>query len=202
MAKRFQSPITKTFMFFVFLMLFHILLSAKGLQWAKAMGGTSSYDHDYAKSIAVDSSGNVYTTGYFYGTVDFNPGTGVFNLTSAGVSDIFISKLDASGNFVWAKAMGGTSTDLGYSIAVDGSGNVYTTGYFCGTADFNPNSGGVFNFTSTGYNDIFVTKTGIFNLTATGGSGDSRALFSVRRPFDMATASAFCRDPLRFDGER
>ena len=122
--------------------------------WAKAMGGANS---EYSYSIALDGSGNVYTTGYFFGTADFDPGAGVANLTYAGNDDIFISKLDASGNFVWAKAMGGSATDLGYSIAIDGSGNVYTTGYFEGTSDFDPGAG-VFNLTSAGYYDIFVSK--------------------------------------------
>ncbi len=122
--------------------------------WAKKMGGSS---YDYGWSVAVDGSGNVYITGEFQGTVDFDPGTGTNNLTSAGQSDIFVSKLDASGNFIWAKQFGGTSQDKGKSIAVDGSGNVYTTGTFQGTADFNPGTG-TFNFTSAGDADIFVSK--------------------------------------------
>jgi hypothetical protein len=56
----------------------------------------------------VDSAGNVYTTGYFQGTVDFDPGAGTVNLSSAGSDDIFVQKLDASGNLVWARGMGGT----------------------------------------------------------------------------------------------
>ncbi|MFI5219763.1 MAG: T9SS type A sorting domain-containing protein [Bacteroidia bacterium] len=123
--------------------------------WAKAMGGSSG------NYIALDpaGSGAVYTTGNFNGSVDFDPGTGVFNLTSAGNADIFISKLDNSGNFVWAKKMGGTNSDVGYSIALDlaVSGDVYTTGTFEGTADFDPNAG-VFNLTSAGYRDIFISK--------------------------------------------
>ncbi len=128
--------------------------NAQALQWAKSMGGA---DPDYGLSIALDGSGNVYTTGFFEGTADFDPGAGVFNLTSAGYRDIYISKLDASGNFVWAKAMGGAFDDLGSSIAIDGSGNVYTTGYFSGTVDFDPGAG-VFNLTSAGFEDIFISK--------------------------------------------
>ncbi|CAN5527051.1 hypothetical protein BH11BAC2_BH11BAC2_00850 [soil metagenome] len=74
------------------------ILSAQtvGLQWVKQLGGN---DYDAGKAIAVDASGNVYTTGAFSGTADFDPGLGVYNLTSAGENDIFLSKLDASGNF-------------------------------------------------------------------------------------------------------
>jgi pimeloyl-ACP methyl ester carboxylesterase len=123
--------------------------------WAKQMGGTSS---DYGNSIAVDANGNVYTTGMFQGTADFDPNSGTNNLTSAGSNDIFVSKLDASGNFLWAKQMGGANTDQVYSIAVDANGNVYTTGLFIGTSDFNPGTG-IFNLTSLGtIPDIFVSK--------------------------------------------
>ena len=95
--------------------------------WAKQMGGILL---DYGYSIAVDGSGNVYTTGFFFGTADFDPGSGIFNMVPIGNFDIFVSKLDASGNFVWAKQMGGASNDFGNSIAVDDFGNVYITGVF------------------------------------------------------------------------
>ncbi len=118
--------------------------------WAKALGGNRGY------AIAVDAAGNIYTTGIFSGTRDFDPGSGVANLTSAGIYDIFVSKLDNNGSYVWAKRMGGTGIDYVTSIALDATGNVYTTGYFPGTANFNP--AGTANLTSAGYNDIFVSK--------------------------------------------
>ncbi|MBI1317328.1 MAG: hypothetical protein GC168_00075 [Candidatus Hydrogenedens sp.] len=124
------------------------------LVWARGMGGTSL---DRGISIVVDGAGNVYTTGYFSGTVDFDPGAGTVNLTSAGSYDIFVQKLDASGNFVWARGMGGTSPDLGNGIAVDATGNVYTVGEFWGTTDFDPGAS-VVNLTSGGSIDIFVSK--------------------------------------------
>jgi hypothetical protein len=123
-------------------------------QWAKSMGGTSE---ETGCSIALDASGNVYTTGYFSGTADFDPGIGIYNLVSAGSTDIYISKLDASGNFVWAKAIGSTGDDVGRSLCIDASGNVYTTGYFSATADFNPGIG-TSNLTSAGQQDVFIIK--------------------------------------------
>lgn len=122
--------------------------------WAKSMGNTGG---DFSFSIAVDASGNVYTTGYFQGTVDFDPGPGTQDLTSIDDRDIFISKLDALGNYVWAKRMGGASYDAGYSIALDASGNVYTTGFFQGTGDFDPGTN-VYSLVSNGFTDIFVSK--------------------------------------------
>jgi hypothetical protein len=130
-------------------------LNASGkLVWAKNMGGLAE---DRGNSIAVDDSGNVYITGSFSGTVDFDPSVGTVNLTSAGLADIFVQKLDTSGNFVWAKQMGGLAADLGNSIAVDNSGKVYTTGYFSGIVDFDPGASTV-NLTSAGLADIFVQK--------------------------------------------
>jgi hypothetical protein len=127
--------------------------------WAKSMGGTGGQFgvNDVGEDIAVDGSGNVYTTGYFWGTVDFDPGAGTVILTSAGGEDIFVQKLDTSGNFVWAKAMGGARREHSRSIAVDGSGNVYTTGRFVGIADFDPGPGTA-NLASAPPSDQIVTE--------------------------------------------
>ena len=107
--------------------------------WAKNMGGSNG---DSGGDIAVDTDGNVYTTGFFRNTADFDPGPGVYNLTAEGTGlGAFISKLDADGNFVWAIELDGTGWERGFGIAVDNAGNIYSTGYFEGTVDFNPGSG-------------------------------------------------------------
>ena len=117
--------------------------------------------HVGAFSITVDNSANVYTTGYFTGSADFDPGKGKFTLTSAGSWDIFVSKLTSAGNFAEAARMGGADADIGWGIAVDSPGaglpNVYTTGQFRTTADFDPGPG-TFDLTSAGAADIFVSK--------------------------------------------
>ncbi|WP_323796380.1 SBBP repeat-containing protein [Nisaea sp.] len=124
------------------------------LLWAKNVGGTNA---DLGHSITVDSSGNSYVTGRFQGTADFDPGAGTANLTSAGSEDVFIAKYDSSGDLAWAKNVGGTNTDRGHSIQVDSSGNSYVTGYFNGTADFDPGAGTA-NLTSAGSSDVFIAK--------------------------------------------
>ena len=122
--------------------------------WAKQMGGNSI---DNGNSITTDTNGNLYTTGYFQLTVDFDPGTGTANLTSLGISDIFIQKLDANGNFQWAKHMGGTGIDSGSSITTDINGNVFTIGNFYDTVDFDPGAG-ITYLTSIGSVDSFIQK--------------------------------------------
>ena len=124
------------------------------LIWAKSIG-SGWMDGGY--SIILDTLGNLFTTGQFGGTVDFDPGAGTNNLTAAGSRDVFILKLDTSGNIVWAKAMGGPFYESCYSIALDAQGNVYTAGHFEGTADFDPGPG-TKNYTSIGYCDIFISK--------------------------------------------
>jgi hypothetical protein len=113
---------------------------------ANQAGGTGE---DYGFSIAIDSSGNSYVTGYFYSTASF----GTTTLTSSGNYDIFVAKLDSDGNWLWANQAGGTSWDYGLGIAIDSSGNSYVTGYFQGTASF-----GTTTITSSGNYDIFVAK--------------------------------------------
>lgn len=130
------------------------LNSAGNLVWVKRIGGVGS---DVARAIKVDAAGNVYTIGYFGSSTDFDPGVGSYNLTNLGSNDVFISKLDASGNFVWAKQFGSTGNDMGYGMAIDAGGNVYTTGAFENTVDFDPGTN-VFNMSSSGNQDIFVSK--------------------------------------------
>lgn len=132
-----------------------ITITAQDMVWTRTIGGTAE---DAAYNMVVDASGNIYTTGSFGSTVDFDPGPGVFNLTATGMYDIYIQKLDPNGNFVWCQSIGGAFIDEGISIAIDGSGNVYTTGYFEGTVDFDAGVG-VFNMTSAiSDDDIYIQK--------------------------------------------
>ena len=84
----------------ILILLLYILYCFNGISqnfvWAKSMGGSAQYD--YGNSIITDSAGNIYTTGRFFGIVDFDPSGNVYNLTSTGDFDIFISKLSPAGD--------------------------------------------------------------------------------------------------------
>ncbi|MDZ4121955.1 MAG: SBBP repeat-containing protein, partial [Candidatus Cloacimonadaceae bacterium] len=114
--------------------------------WAKKAEGVGS---DSGTSISTDASGNSYVTGYFSDSAYF----GSISISSGGSHDVFVVKLDTSGNWIWARRAGGTSADAGTGIAVSSNGNSYLTGHFQGTASFGGSS-----LTSNGNEDIFIAK--------------------------------------------
>ncbi|HRG00655.1 MAG: T9SS type A sorting domain-containing protein [Bacteroidia bacterium] len=121
---------------------------------AKSMGGP---DLDYAQSISVDEFENMYISGSFRGTSDFDPGVGIYNLTAPWPANIFISKLNLQGDFSWAVSMGGYNSDYGYSNTVDKFGNIYTTGWFQDSVDFDPGIT-TFYLNAPGHWDGYVQK--------------------------------------------
>ncbi|MCT4581171.1 MAG: T9SS type A sorting domain-containing protein [Flavobacteriales bacterium] len=125
-------------------------------QWVKQIGSTG---RDEATAITVDSNGDLIIGGTYRYTVDFDPNAGTTNLTNAsGTEDIFLLKLDAGGNFLWAKSIEGvTSVEYVYDISTDASGNVYTTGNYTGTLDLDPGTG-VSNTVWAGAQDVFIQK--------------------------------------------
>jgi len=120
--------------------------------WVKTFGGTL---RDYATSIAVDTAGNILTLGLFEDTIDLDPSSGIFSLNSNGYDDFYIQKLDSDGNFIWGKSIGGPSDDIAYDLELDTENNLYVTGYFYETTDFNPNAS-TFELNAMGMNDIFL----------------------------------------------
>lgn len=122
--------------------------------WAKCIMGDGG---TLVKAVVTDNENNIYVTGYFQSTVDFNPNAGTYNLTSYGLNDIFLLKLSENGGFIWAKQLGGTENDEANDIAIDEAANIYMTGSFNGTADLETGPG-VTNFTSLETADTYFTK--------------------------------------------
>ncbi|MFK7922857.1 MAG: T9SS type A sorting domain-containing protein [Bacteroidia bacterium] len=143
----------------LFLCFFSLLLTystqAQTHEWSYNLGSTSN---DEGRKIATDDQGDVYITGVFTGTVDFNPGIGTINRTSAGGQDGYVVKLSKAGVFQYVYTFGGTTNDLPIDIAVADDGTVYLVGVFRGTTDFNPTSLFGFNRTSNGLEDLFLLR--------------------------------------------
>ena len=153
-----SSKFIGSYLVLIFLSANPFSLTAQNLTSVKGLQNITGNSADEGRSIAVDTAGNIYVTGFFSGSVDFDPGPGVAALVSAGNQDIFIAKYNALGEYVYARAMGGVNKDICNSIAVDKSGNVFITGYFSGTVDFDPGDG-VANVTSVENSiDIFIAR--------------------------------------------
>ena len=121
-------------------------MNCEGQYWIQKAGGITI---DEGIDIAVDGAGNTYATGYFTATANF----GAYNLTSSGVEDIYLVKLNSSGVYQWAQKAGGSGSDRPTSIKTDAAGNSYITGFFYGTATF-----GGYMVTASGAQDVFIAK--------------------------------------------
>lgn len=135
---------------------FIVKLNSDGeLVWVNDFG--DNVNTSSGSGVAIDETGNIYATGSFGGTVDFDLGVDIDNHTSNGLGDIYVVKMDGDGNWIWATSNGGTQNDSGIKIDTDELGNVYTAGYFNLDVDFDP---GVetFNLTSVGGIDFFAQK--------------------------------------------
>ncbi|MFH0896148.1 MAG: gliding motility-associated C-terminal domain-containing protein [Bacteroidota bacterium] len=157
--------------------------SAGGVcQWA--FNVRTTIDLNAGNSIAVDANSNVYVTGYFTTNAlvpaKFDPKSNAGNLYSTpDKPNIFVAKYNSAGAYQWAFKVGGTSDGQGYGIAVNNTG-VYVTGYFSGTADFDP-SAATYSLTPSNA-DAFVAKytsAGTFRWAFKIGSSDLDESFSI-----------------------
>ncbi|HEX4951679.1 MAG TPA: SBBP repeat-containing protein [Blastocatellia bacterium] len=156
------------------------------LVYSSYLGGGSSEE---GISIAVDSGGNAYLTGYTFSS-NFPTTTGAYQTTFKGatnLSDAFIVKVNASGNaLTYATYLGGTADDTANSIAIDAAGNAYVAGTTTGSTNDFPTTAGAFQTTYKGssvpgpVSDVFVTKlnpagSALAYSTYLGGNGSERA---------------------------
>lgn len=186
-------------------LLLPVIASAQFHQWSFDLGVAQD---DFGNDVVVDASGNSYVTGYFKGTVDFNPGSGTASRTAAGGHDVFVASYDAAGNYRWASTMGGTQDDHGIKLCLDNNGHINITGNIAGTADADP-GGGVFTLSaSNSGNGAFVWQldatTGAFvramlidasaqgNAIAVDGGGNIyiTGVFNMNADFDPGSGTA------------
>ncbi len=128
--------------------------STGNFQWALSLGSNNS---DYASCVQTDNLGNAFLSGSFQNTVDFDPSIANYTLTAFGSDDIYLAKYSPSGSFIFANKIGGTNVDFTRALDIDAANNVFLTGYFRGTADFDP-SISTATITALGFNDMFVGK--------------------------------------------
>jgi gliding motility-associated-like protein len=133
-----------TFLVFIFLLL-TAYCNAQSY-WMEQGGGITI---DEAADVSVDAAGNTYATGYFTANAAF----GTNNLSSSGTTDIYLAKIDVTGQYVWVVKAGGAGSDRPFSIKTDAAGNSYITGFFYGNATFGSQS-----ITSAGAQDVFIAK--------------------------------------------
>jgi hypothetical protein len=136
--------------------------------WAKQIG-EANYDEE-AHGVAVDRWDNVLLTGYFKGTMDFDPGPAIHNL-SASSQDFFLLKLNHNGNYAWSECVNTAYNDDGRSLITDTLGHVYAIGELASSGDYDPGVG-VYNLTSNGINTFIQTldSSGNFIWAETFGS--------------------------------
>ena len=140
------------------------------LIWAKQFGGTGD---DYARGIGIDASGNIYVSGVFSNSIDFD---GLL-LTAAGSSDIFLIKMDSNGNIIWCKKIGNNGAEEGCEIEVNEIGEVFITGGFSQSITLD-----LTNFNSIGLRDVFIAKldsSGNFIWAKSAGSNQDDVNYAI-----------------------
>lgn len=149
--------------------------------WTRTFTPEAQYDFG---EFAVDSEDRVLVTGQFSGLRDFDPGDAVELHFAEGGTDVFVTKWNADGSYVWTRIFGGTGDDFGRGVALDMGGHILVAGSFQYTFDFDP--GPTVDYRSShGASDIFLTSfdaDGEYVWTETYGTAqheDGRGLLSA-----------------------
>ncbi|MDZ7742596.1 MAG: SBBP repeat-containing protein [Bacteroidota bacterium] len=125
---------------------------AGSLQWARRFAGGAN-DFSRGFGLGLDEESNVYSTGFFSGTLNLNFQDTLFATGGPFDLDIFLAKHNTEGELVWALNAGGVHMDQGRDLEVDPNGNTYLTGFFNSLAEF-----GMLEKESFGMSDVFVAK--------------------------------------------
>ena len=128
-----------------------------GLVWASTFGVTTGHvGHEYTYGLDFDAAGNLYVAGASNSSA---PQFGGLNAGNNGSYDAFVTKVNgATGAFQWVRNFGGTDSDLGYDVSVSPAGDVFLSGRYEGTVDFNPDPLATYELTSAGEFDAFYLK--------------------------------------------
>ena len=188
------SHLFKLSILFIFLLANKLSIAqTPALSWGTSLEG---YGTQHYSEVLTDSLGNVYALGIFYDTADFDPGSGVLNLTTPGSANAFIQKLDPSGNLIWAKQLEGTGSSYLKGAILDSNGNIFVVGNYTGTVDFDPGSGTMILSDAGGYvlkldNSGNYTWVKVFQAPVGLSASVSVASISVDNQGDIYATGAF-----------
>lgn len=136
------------------------------LLWVKSLDKKNPGGGTIARGLTTDESGNIYLHGYVSGVVDIDPGVGIFEVRCDGMYEWggFVCKLDRDGNFSWGKFLhcgapsGSWAVNNTNNLFLDSKKNLYFTGSYTGSVDFDPGPGTFTMATATGATEGFVCK--------------------------------------------
>ncbi|HXW16502.1 MAG TPA: SBBP repeat-containing protein, partial [Terriglobia bacterium] len=163
--------------------------SGEQVLYSTYLGGSAA---DVAQAIALDSSNDMYISGYTFST-DF-PTVAPYQAANAGGADAFVAELNAAGSaLTFSTYLGGAEDDRAYGIALDSSNNVYVAGATSST-NFPTNS--AFQAALAGASNAFVTKfdaagSSLVYSTYLGGSGTDQANAIAVTPAGLAYVTGF-----------
>lgn len=127
-------------------------------RWTRRIGGTPG-GVNTAKGVAVDTAGNLYFTGFMWGTINFAEDWGSTDVkVSAGSWDGYVTKVNSDGSYGWTRRFGGGGLDYADDMVIDSAGNLYLAGYFAETANFAADWGGTDVKTTAGSWDAMLIK--------------------------------------------
>lgn len=147
--------ISKSLLTISFISIITLYSQAQNLSWVQGIGSTERFEQ--GDQVLTDQFGNIYLTGLFRGTVDFDVTANTTELTSQGTSDAFFAKYNSKQELQWVKSISGNVSESISQITLDQAGNIYMIGTFGGTTDFDP-SAGTASLTSAGQDDVFAAK--------------------------------------------
>lgn len=116
--------------------IFMVKLNPDGnYQWSSSFGGPST---ERVIEFSINNKNQLYLTGFFQNTTDFDPSSELEELTADGSNDIFMAQYTDEGQLDWVKQIGDSGSDVAFSIKTDPKSNIYISGWFKGTVDFDP----------------------------------------------------------------
>ncbi len=153
------------YLFFITCIVSGVLCQSQTLDWVNQLDADAD---GIIRSVKVDQQNNVYVLGAFEGSLDLDPGLGVFNVTSPSVAnkDIFLAKYDSSGAFIWGFDIGDSAEQSANYLFIKSNGNIIISGEIEGVVDFDPSINSFTVSSKSAFGNTYVasySNSGSFN---------------------------------------